>query len=91
MELKKINEVLENLSVYGLKSKYDLVSEHEPSNYWSEKGQGEESESVYIFKIEGDNYLKLVNATDSYGDNEHVKSVQFVKPVKKTITDFQKI
>ena len=52
--------------------------------------EGEEGKSYEVFKI-GDVYVKLEITTDSYGDNEQITGIEFVKPIVKQVTDFESI
>jgi hypothetical protein len=54
--------------------------------------EGSYTEFTEIYCLEENElYLKLILRTDSYGDNTAVESIQIVKPVIKTITDFETI
>lgn len=80
MDYKLINEALasiENLR-YG-NTKFKKVTE---------KTTDEETTEIYSLG-EDDLHIKLVFISDSYGDNEHLVSVKIVKPVVKTVTDFE--
>lgn len=89
MKIEEINEILSNLNY--LDNKYNSVAQHQPDNYWSEKYESENSERTEIFNLNNkDNWhLKTTYQTDSYGDNERLVAIKFVKPVVKEITDFE--
>lgn len=55
----------------------------------TEGEQGQTSEIVEIYKLYDDCFVKLTINTDSYGDNEFVNGIQFVKPVTKEILVYE--
>lgn len=87
--LKYLNTVLVDLDVFR--------SKHKPINVQTikeiEEGgeQGESGISYEIYKLQYDLYIKLEINTDSYGYNEFVGGIQFVKPKQKTISVYEKI
>lgn len=89
MNYKQLNEILSNLDYpqAGL----TLVSTNESADYYNEKNQGDEGLKVEIFAVDADPeiFLKVVRATDSYGDNERVTSIQFVTKQSKTIDVYE--
>lgn len=88
MELVKlINEALSNINElrYGKKFKKVISDRKSEGEY---EGSYEELVEIYALGFE-DYHLKLTLRTDSYGDNEFVHSVKIVKPIVKTITDFE--
>lgn len=89
---KQINEILSNLNSYSLDKKFKKVQDQTPDNYHEEKNQGEEGQRtvVYDVKLEGV-YLKVTYVTDSYGDNETVGGIEFVKPQTKQVVVFETI
>lgn len=93
MELKQINEVLQDLSQHTLQKKFKLVEENQPRNYWSEKNQGDTSTRTEIYEVDKDKkvFLKVVRQTDSYGDNESVVGISFVTPKEVKVTAFEAI
>lgn len=93
MELKQINEVLQDLSQYTLQKKFKLVEENQPRNYWSEKNQGDTSTRTEIYEVDKDKkvFLKVVRETDSYGHNESVVVISFVTPKEVKVTAFEAI
>jgi hypothetical protein len=93
MELGIINEALKDLSFYALKQKFDLVETSQPQDYWSEKSEGNESRKVEIYSIDKEQgiYLRVERSTDSYGDNETLVGISFVKPKEVTKTVFEPI
>ncbi len=58
---------------------------------WEKEEQGEYGEYYYIVKYEN-YFIKLTWYSDSYGDTDwNKKSIQFVTPVVKTITNYVEI
>jgi hypothetical protein len=93
MELKQINEILSDLSEDTLGKKFKLVESNEPRNYWSEKNQGDNSVKTEIYEIDkkSKTFLKVLRATDSYGNNESVEGISFVTPKEVKVTAFEAI
>lgn len=93
MELKQINEVLQDLSQHTLKKKFKLVEENEPRNYWSEKYEGGNSTKTEIYEVDKDKkvFLKISRQTDSYGSSESVVGISFVTPKEVKVTAFEAI
>lgn len=88
-DYKTINEILSNLS--SIKSNKDFT--RVVNNYTTEgEYEGSYSEYINVYKYKDtDIFIKITTRTDSYGDNESVHSVQFVKPIVKQVTDFETI
>lgn len=93
MELKQINEVLQDLSQHTLQKKFKLVESNEPRNYWSEKNRGDTSTRTEIYEVDKDKkvFFKISRQTDSYGDNESVVGISFVTPKEVKVTAFEAI
>ncbi len=99
MEIKietvnKILKELSDISIYNLISylpkHYSVVLERKGEN-WEKEEQGEYGEYYYIVKYEN-YFIKLTWYSDSYGDTDwNKKSIQFVTPVVKTITNYVEI
>lgn len=94
MNWKELNKLLSNLK--GLR--HGAVSKQVVKVLDSEGNQGESGLSFEVYKLanikdeNGDDiYIKLRIETDSYGDNEFVAGLEFVKPIIKTVTDFEAI
>lgn len=87
MKLAQINEILKDLDNLGT-----TISTDQSDNYSEEKYPGTEGIKVDIYPTpEKDVFLKVVTACDSYGDNERVKSIQFVAAAEKLVTIFEPI
>jgi hypothetical protein len=91
MNYKQPNEILANLN--NPKEGLTLMSTNESADYYEEKNQGDEGLKVEIFAVDADPeiFLKIVKATDSYGDNEHITSIQFVTKLTKTIDTYEPV
>lgn len=96
MNLKLLSEALS--SIYNLrhnaatKKKFPKVSSHLEDNLKGEERQGVSNVITEIYEIEKDtSYIKLLLETDSYGYGETVTGIEFVKPVEKLVTQFEKI
>lgn len=85
MDYKLINEILKDLSRIQYSNEFSVVTDS--SNI---EGDYEEFIRVYRYK-DTDIFIKITTSTDSYGYNEGIRSVQFVKPVVKQVTDFETI
>lgn len=86
MELKKVNEILSDLTNYGLRKKFSQVLNETNSEDYGNTIRTE------VYKIDDeDNYLKVTRESDSYDENETLNSVQFVKPVITKVTDFKPV
>ena len=88
MNYKQLNEVFKSLRNIKLKK----VSTNQSDNFYSEKNQGDEGVRIDVYELGFDVlYLKVTTISDSYGDNESIDSIQFVKPIVKQVTDFEPV
>ncbi len=88
MNYKKLNEVFKNLRNIKLKK----VSTTQSDNFYEEKNQGEEGERIDVYELGFDDlFIKITTVSDSYGNNESIDSIQFVKPIVKQVTDFEPV
>lgn len=80
MNLQRINEILKD-AVRGNVPKGLKILKSETTPDFYDEGQGIDREKVILYTIEDeeDLVLEVKSATDSYGDNESVISVQFVR------------
>lgn len=88
-ELAKLNPLLKDLELLRRKNNAEVtlvVKKIEDGN----DIQGVEGESYEIYKV-ADIYVKIKISTDSYGDNERITGLEFVKPIVKQVTDFESI
>lgn len=83
MNYSKLNSALSNLDPYYLEKDVKII----------ERKQEEENTCSFVIDPEtGDGtFVKLVYAKDSYGDNEVLVSMSFVKGVAKTVTVYEYI
>ena len=90
LTVEQVNYILEDLNVYDLKRKFNLVAEEKSDSYGRELSQGDEGTKISIFKLGiEDLHLKVVEVTDSYGDYKGVSSLKIVRPVVKQVTNFE--
>ncbi len=90
LSIEQINDILSDLSESCLKRKYSLVASEQPDNYYEEKYQGETITKYEIYRLGIDDlHLRIERQTDSYGDSETIYSLKIVKPIVKTVTDFE--
>lgn len=94
MEIKKINEILSHIGemVYDYGSnpykKVIDICDNKVDKYIGSRG--EYNTITRVFDLNSDNlFLKIELQTDSYGNNELISSIQFVKPIVKQVTDFE--
>lgn len=84
LELKLLNQLLKKLNY--LKNEGEVVEE-------KSKEENDYNNAYYVLKLNSkygeDLYLRVEIYEDSYGENERVESLQFVKPTKIVITDFE--
>lgn len=91
MDYKLINEALSDIpSLRCGYTKFKKVASNKTDNLRGGESEGDYDEITEIFSLGVDDlHIKLEIRTDSYGDNEFVYSIKIVKPVVKTITDFE--
>ena len=96
MDFKQINEILTDLSVIRRDTKkYKKISTEEIykiRNQYGDGEQGAEGQSFEIYSTPMDGvFVKLDVRTDSYGDNEFVHGLTFVKPKEQIVQIFEPI
>lgn len=91
--IKLINEALSNISsLRHNPKKFKKVSDSVVDNLRGEERQGEYNEIIEVYSLGVDDlHIKLILHTDSYGESETVNSIQIVKPVTKTVQDFETV
>lgn len=77
MDLSKINEALRNFDQF----RYSNTPVESKRSTDSEEGHE-------IYKI-GDDYVKIIIQEDSYGGNEIISGIAFVKPREVSTTNFE--
>ena len=86
--ISDINKVLSNLQIYTLEKPNNLI--HEEVINTCSGDQGEEGETIRVFDVfDGKFFLKLNIGTDSYGDNEFVRSISIVQGKTKKVTVYE--
>jgi hypothetical protein len=96
MQLSQINDLLTNVKNPN-KTKLKLVKKEittplEKDSYgYTPQGSSEEYSNIYEVIGEDNLYLKLSFETDSYGDNDSLVSIQFVKAKQVTVSSFEKV
>ena len=94
LDITTINELLKDFStirnIYG-GSKFTKVATQIISEIDSSYGEGEQGFEGQTFEIYqyGEIFIKLDIRSDSYGDNEHIAGLQFVKPIVKSVESFE--
>lgn len=85
---KLINEALSDIPNLKYDKKFKIVAtqKNQEGEY-----EGSYSSEINVYDIGSDTFLKVEIRTDSYGENEFVHSIQIVKPITKTITDYESI
>ena len=63
-----------------------IVTERDNSN-----GYEDSSTEVKVCKLSEELFIKFKITSDSYGDNEQITSIQFVKPKVVTVTHFEPV
>ena len=99
LEISKVNEILTQAykitlgynkdQFYGVPPEWKFI-QGVADKYWKEEEQGIEGEYNCIFKVE-DLFVKLTFFTNSYGQRLEFNQVQFVKPITKTVEDYESI
>jgi len=91
MDYSKVNKMLENLLALRNQKPYQKDVLKEIKN--PDGGQGEEGLTHEFYEVKGEEnlFIRLTITTDSYGDNESIQGVQFVRPKEKTVTVFETI
>ena len=97
MELQEINKILSFIPVmvndYGQNPYKKVLDKRDGNLQDSDYGsQGESDTITRVYDLsKNDLFLKIELSTDSYGNNESVSKIEFVKPVVKQVTDFETV
>jgi len=89
--LKDLQDLLKNKSKYKMQEKTGHIGI--PDDY-SEGNQGEYNETIIYYKHPGFTegvFMQETYHTDSYGNNEHLVDIQFVKGKEKKVTIYEPI
>ncbi len=88
----QLNAVLADLNAIRYNSSLvERVVEKEIDDPDGEQGENGVSYEVYKLPFDGETFIKLTITTDSYGNNETVSGVQFVRPVTKQVTAYEAV
>ncbi len=92
MDLKKLNKMLEDLDTLrsNRKNRVGIQIVKKIDTEYGEGEQGAEGLSYETYQVE-DMYIRLKITTDSYGSNESISGIQFVKPTKKEIISYEPV
>jgi hypothetical protein len=77
MDYTKLNAKLANLKSLRRGTPMAKTRPEDEYSTWTE-----------IYPFDEDVYVKLTIRQDSYGENEFIEGIQFVKPQVKQVTDF---
>lgn len=91
MEIKQLNEILSDLQDLRYSKKYKKVHSQVVKELGGEGCEGESglAYEVYNVGLPDGVMVKLKINTDSYGDNEFINGVEFVKAVAKQVTVYE--
>lgn len=81
MDYKELNSKLRNLAAFRNTAIPVFQTEREY--------EGASFEEVYDIGLEDGMFLKLYISSDSYGDNESINGVEFVKGKEKTVIVYE--
>jgi len=91
MELSLLNDILKDFNILR-RDKSKLVSTNVIKGGPNDEDmEDEEGISYEVYQILKDTFIQLEIRTDSYGDNERVFGIKFVKPINKSVTLFDTI
>lgn len=86
LNFSELNKILSSLE--SLRVRKNLVTSDEPKNNRSDSESWDEVYSLDDYK---DLYVKLSITENSYGTEEFISGVQFVKPTVQTVQSFETI
>ena len=90
LELSEVNKILSNFHNLRRGKAENIETVRKVNGDYSSQGETGLSYEVYKTPIDGV-YIKLEIITDSYGDDEIINGIEFVKPIQKTVTIFETI
>ena len=94
MDYKQFNETFGNLVNFRYQNRSKMIERitiHEMDNSYGEGSQGESNIYHEIYSWDSEMFIRLTINTDSYGSNEFINGIAFVKPIQKTISSFEPI
>jgi len=90
MDYNRLNKLLEDLQVFRHTNRTKLVERITLKEVDKDYGsQGDTSVYHEVYPFDGEMFIRLTINTDSYGYNEFINGIQFVKPIQKTVTMFE--
>ncbi len=90
LNLSTVNEILKNFNNLRRGKAENIEVVKKVNGEYTSQGETGLSYEVYKTPIDGV-YVKLEIITDSYGDDETINGIEFVKPIQKTVTIFETI
>lgn len=83
MNWEQLNEVLKDLNSLrnGRTSATKVASQSDGDDY--------QPTTEEVYKLSDEVYIKVTVQTDSYGDNELIKGIEFVQPKQTLVTEFE--
>lgn len=94
LDLKKVNEILKDLNklIWNDHPNYTLIETLNGFHHDYEVQGDPKSGITKIYDVGLDDVkLKVVIESDSYGDNESITAIAFVKPQNVTVTQYVEI
>jgi hypothetical protein len=90
MDYNQLNKLLEDLQQFRHTNNSKLVERITLKEIDHDYGsQGDTSVYHEVYPFDGEMFIRLTINTDSYGYNEFINGIQFVKPIQKTVTMFE--
>jgi hypothetical protein len=90
MDYNQLNKLFEDLHVFRHTNRTKLVERITLKEIDKDYGsQGDTSVYHEVYPFDGEMFIRLTINTDSYGYNEFINGIQFVKPIQKTVTMFE--
>lgn len=94
LDLEKLNNILANIVSPSSSVLKPVLCEN--GVVWPAahpRGYDEDDHYSYIYQVvdEDELYVRITYKTDSYGSNDRITSIAFVRPIKKTIIGFEPI
>lgn len=94
-KLEILEKLLEDITPTSITNrlavfKFGIVEEEQSTGYYDEKSQGDYGINTVIYYNPEENlYIQIIKETDSYGENEYIKSIKYVTPISKTVTIYE--
>jgi hypothetical protein len=92
MDYKRFNETFKDLETFRHTNPLiERTTEYEMNDSYGDGVQGESNIYHEIYTWDSEMYIRLTINTDSYGCNEFVNGIAFVKPIQKTVSSFEAV